>query len=154
MKTFLLLIALAAQAARADYPAEFEPVVRLFSGISFANHDMIREATSDDFLLLEVGEVWDREMLLRAVVASGHQRVNYFGVISVDRFGEVALVNYWNKALITGQGAPSARAWLESVVVELGADGWTIRQMHSTRIEPQKIPETVALKPMMIDARE
>jgi ketosteroid isomerase-like protein len=50
--SLLLLWTFAARSVPADFPPEFEPVVRIFSGLSYADHDMIRGATTDDFLLL------------------------------------------------------------------------------------------------------
>jgi len=51
-----LICAFYTSPAAADYSPEFEPVVRIFSGLSFADHEMIRSATTQDFLLLEAGE--------------------------------------------------------------------------------------------------
>ena len=135
----------------ADYPPEFEPVVRIFSGLSWADHDVIRSATTSDFLLLEVGEVWDMDYLLSLVKPSSRERTNYFSVISVERFSGVALINYWNKAVITDAGETASRAWLESVVVVETEAGWKLKQMHSTRIEPEQIPDGVVLAPLMLD---
>ena len=146
-----LICAFYTSPAAADYSPEFEPVVRIFSGLSFADHEMIRSATTQDFLLLEAGEVWEREFLLSLVKPSGRERTNYFSVISVERFDGVALINYWNKAVIVDEGEESTRAWLESVLAIETEAGWKLRQMHSTPIETTMIPDDVELMQMMLD---
>ena len=52
-----LLLALV-PAALADDSPYFEPVVQLFSGLSGGGEAMMRDAATDDFILLEHGEVW------------------------------------------------------------------------------------------------
>ncbi len=151
LAVLLSIVACHPRIAAADYPPEFEPVVRIFSGLSYADHEMIRSATTDGFLLLEVGEVWDLDYLLSLVKPSSRERVNHFGVISVERFAGVALINYWNEAVITNGGERSSRAWLESVVVVETEAGWKLKQMHSTRIEPDEIPGDVVLEPLMVE---
>ncbi|MEJ2258487.1 MAG: hypothetical protein P8X98_16150, partial [Woeseiaceae bacterium] len=151
VKILLLICAFYTSSVSADYPPEFEPVVRIFSGLSFADHDMIRNATTQDFLLLEAGEVWDMDFLLSLVKPSDEERTNYFSVISMERFGGIALINYWNKALIVDNGKESNRAWLESVLAIETETGWKLKQMHSTRIEPTMIPDHVELEQMMLD---
>lgn len=151
VRIVLLIWAFYTSPAAADYSPEFEPVVRIFSGLAFADHEMIRSATTQDFLLLEVGEVWDREFLLSLVKPSDRERTNYFSVISVERFDGIALINYWNKAVIADKGKESSRAWLESVLAIETEAGWKLKQMHSTRIELTMIPDDVELEQMMLD---
>lgn len=150
LRVLLLACVFSAGPALAEYPPEFEPVVRIFSGISYADHEMIRSAVTPDFVLLEVGEVWDTDILLSLVKPSERERSNYFSVISVERFAGVALINYWNKAVIVDDGEESSRAWLESVLAVETAAGWKLKQMHSTRIEPAMIPDHVELEQLML----
>jgi hypothetical protein len=132
-------------AEREEYVAEFEPVVRAFTGLSQGSHAMIQAAVTDDFLLLEVGEVWDLDFLLSLVEPSEDVRRNYFDVISIDRFGQIAHINYWNKAVIESGSETRVRAWLESVLVLKTAAGWRLKQMHSTRIDPESLPGGIEL---------
>lgn len=141
---------LAAASALADYPPEFQPVVTLFSGIAYADHDMIQRSTTDDFLLLEVGEVWDLATLLDAVTTGKGERKNYFGLISVERFDGVASISYWNKAVVRLGAKTTSRGWLESVIVVDTGSGWKLKQMHSTRVDAQAIPEAVPLSLYML----
>jgi len=153
-KCLIIVLICLSKMAIADSRKEFEPVVQIFSGISYADHDMIKEATTEDFLLLEVGEVWDMDYLLSLIKPSSNIRKNQFSIISTQNFGDVELINYWNKAVITGDGKETILAWLESVVVVQTPDGWKLKQMHSTRIDPENLPGDIKLKEMMIERQE
>lgn len=129
--------------AQDEYAPEFKPVVGVFSGLSSGSQEAILENVTPDFLLLEVGEVWDLEVVLSIVKPRTALRRNFFDVISVERFEGATLINYWNKALITDGSEQSTRAWLESVVVTETEGGWRLKQMHSTRIDPESFPDDV-----------
>ena len=151
IQTVLVLLAAFAVPTLAEHPPEFDPVVKIFSGLSYSDKELIKSVTTTDFLLLEMGEVWDRDFLLPLVKPDGGKRNNYFGVISVSKFDGVALINYWNKATIVKDDAESSLAWLESVVAVETKTGWKLKQMHSTRIDPKQIPEDVELELMMVE---
>ena len=123
----------------------FDPVVSFFTALSEANHQGIRDSTTENFVVLEHGEVWNLDKLLSVVRPKTSLRRNFFSVISEDVRGDTALVNYWNKALERSEnGEERTRAWLESVVVVKKRGTWRILQMHSTRLTPEQIPENVA----------
>ncbi|MDP5071908.1 MAG: hypothetical protein NWQ45_13505 [Congregibacter sp.] len=151
IQTLLLLLASAAGSALADHSEEFAPIVQIFSGLAYGDQELVKQAITPDFLLLEMGEVWDREFLLTLVQPNSRERSNYFSVISVNRFEGATLINYWNKATIITDGKESTRAWLESAVAVQTAAGWKLQQMHSTRIKPEQIPEDVELELLMMD---
>lgn len=122
----------------------FDPVVSFFAALSEANHQGIRDSTTENFVVLEHGEVWNLDKLLSVVHPKTSLRRNFFSVVSEDVRGDTALVNYWNKALERSEnGEERTRAWLESVVVVRKRGTWRILQMHSTRITPAQIPENV-----------
>lgn len=148
LKTVVLLIVLLGTTLNADYPDEFKPVVKIFSGISLFDHDMIKSAVVDDFLLLEQGDVWDTDILLSYVKPADFVRKNHFSIISTHDLGNAVLINYWNKAHITSKGKETVVAWLESVVSVKTKDGWKLQQMHSTRINQESIPDDVVLVEM------
>lgn len=150
-QTLLLLLLTCAGPVWAEHPPEFEAVIKVFSGLSYGDQELVKEATTSDFLLLEMGEVWDREFLLPLVKPDGSKRNNYFSVISVHRYDGATLINYWNSASIITDGEKSQLAWLESVVAVATKNGWKLQQMHSTRIEPEQIPENVELELLMMD---
>lgn len=151
LQTLLLLLLAYGSPVSAEHPPEFEAVVKVFSGLSYGDQALVKEATTPDFLLLEMGEVWDREFLLPLVKPDGSERSNYFDIISVHRYDGATLINYWNSASIVAGGEKSSLAWLESVVAVATEDGWKLQQMHSTRIEPEQIPKNVELKLLMLE---
>ena len=125
--------------------APFDSVVAFFTALSEANHQGIRDSTTENILILEQGEVWNLEKLLSIVRPRTAARRNFFSVVSEEVRGNTALINYWNKALERSEsGEERTRAWLESVVVVKKRGTWRILQMHSTRLGPEQIPQNVA----------
>ncbi len=123
----------------------FDAVVAFFTALSEANHQGIRNSTTENFLVLEQGEVWNVDKLLSVVRPKTTLRRNFFNVVSEDVRGDTALVNYWNKALERSEnGEVRTRAWLESVVIIKRRGEWKFLQMHSTRLTTEQIPENVA----------
>ncbi|NNJ72565.1 MAG: nuclear transport factor 2 family protein [Enterobacterales bacterium] len=154
MNTYLKIIALLGvllgTTLNAAYPDEFKPVVKIFSGMSLFDHDMIKSAVVDDFILLEQGDVWDTDILLSYVKPANFVRKNHFNIISMHPVGDAVLINYWNEAHITSKGKETVVAWLESVVSVKTKDGWKLQQMHSTRINNESIPDDVDMVEMSL----
>ena len=146
LKLLLVIACVISLPINANDSDEFKPVLKVFTGISLADHDLIKSAVTDDFLLLEVGEVWDTDILLSFIEPSASTRKNHFSIISTHDLGEAVLINYWNKAHITTDGKETIRAWLESVVSVKTKDGWKLLQMHSTRLKPEAIPKDVVFE--------
>lgn len=125
----------------------FSAVNDLFAAMSSRDHKAMKEAVTDDFVLLEHGEVWSITDLVNAVDPDAkYKRTNYFSVINSDIKNDMALINYWNKANISSNKGKYDLIWLESVVVIKQGNTWRLSQMHSTRLEPGKKPENVAFK--------
>lgn len=144
LSTLTLSVLLLPSVAAAQ-SSPFDPVVAFFTALSEANHQGIRDSTTENFVVLEQGEVWNLEKLLSLVRPRTSLRRNFFSVVSEEVRGDTALVSYWNKALETSEnGEERTRAWLESVVVVNERGTWRILQMHSTRLTPEQIPENVA----------
>ncbi len=145
MATCLVLTIIEADAKGAE-DAVFEPVEQLFLAMSHTDHEMMRRAVVDDFVLLEHGEVWSIEDLIAAVKPSDYVRINHFDLISTDIKDDIAFINYWNKANFSNGQNSQDVIWLESVVVTKTDGYWRLSQMHSTRLEPGKTPENVQFK--------
>ena len=136
----LLLLPLLAPAANAP----MDPVVAFFTALAEADPERMKNAITDDMLLLEQGEVWNREKVLSLTQPKTSVRRNFFSPISQVVRGDTALVNYWNKALVrAANGEERTLAWLESVVAVRAGGDWKIQQMHSTRLTPEQIPSDV-----------
>ncbi len=130
-------------APRAEVEPYFEPVVKIFSGLSQADVALMRDSATDDFVLLEHGELWDMDILAGYVTPSSSSRRNFFSLISKDIRGDMGLINYWNRAIFGGKGKETTMHWLESVVIVKQGDTWKLRQMHSTRVEADKMPSGI-----------
>jgi len=141
----LTLSALLLPSTAAAQGSPFDTVVAFFTALSEANHQGIRDSTTENFLVLEHGEVWNLDKLLSVVRPKTTLRRNFFSVVSEDVRGDTALVNYWNKALERSEnGEERTRAWLESVVIIKRRGAWKLLQMHSTRLTTEQIPKNVA----------
>ncbi|WP_226668328.1 hypothetical protein [Microbulbifer aggregans] len=129
--------------AIAGEEATFVPVVKLFSALSDANHSGMRSAVTDNFTLLEHGEIWDMNTLTNLVKPSKKQRKNFFSIISSETMGNSAFINYWNKAEVHDGDSKTEYIWLESVVVYKVNGEWKLQQMHSTRVEAENAPKDI-----------
>ncbi|QDP02412.1 hypothetical protein [Thalassotalea sp. PS06] len=134
------LLTLSLQAnAEAEFPPSFQPVIDIFSGLSDGDKDKVKNSVTDDFILLEQGEVWDLEITL-SIVKGPIPRTNGFNIISSDIRDDLALYNYWTQSKIGEGDNPSVITWLESVVVVKTDQGWKLQQFHSTKVPPEKVP--------------
>lgn len=148
LKLAVLLCALLTLPARAEPDPVLQPVVDVFAGLSAFDYERMRGAVTADFLLLEHGEVWDMEILIDKIPPSDRVRRNFFSEISRHVSGDVALVNYWNRAEVSSGRNDTTLAWLESVVLVKRDGRWVMQQMHSTRVEPGNLPKGLSFVEM------
>ena len=93
---------------------------------------------TEDFLLLETGEVWDMEMMRNYVQRSGERksavkRLNYFDFIQIKIEGKMAWVAYHNKAVFKdGEEIVREMNWIESATAIQTEEGWKLQMLHST----------------------
>lgn len=139
---FLLLMATTECQAN-EKEKVFFTIEKLFSAMSKNDPKTMKEAATDSFILLEHGEVWGMDELVKAASPSGYVRTNYFNIINVDIKSEIAVVNYWNKANFDNKQNKEEVVWLESAVLKKMKGQWLISQMHSTRLPSGKIPKNV-----------
>ncbi len=143
------LVLLALMSACATVPSRspageaFSAVVEVFSAFSAADHQRMRESVTDDFVLLEHGEVWDLAFLLGVLKPNETVRTNFFSIISQSAYRELVTVNYWTKSTFTTNGETTDRYWLESAVIKPVDGRWQVQQLHSTRLEPDVVPANV-----------
>ena len=135
-----------------DVNGPFGPVLELFAGVSAIDHDRMRATATDDFQLLEVGEVWDMKNFTDVVKPNPFIRRNYFDVIKTDINENFAWISYWNKAAYTKKQPKTKEdekiqevAWLESAVMVRTKAGWKVQMLHSTRIKAEDLPKDVQL---------
>lgn len=93
---------------------------------------------TEDFLLLETGEVWDMEMMRNYLIKSGERRsevkrINSFDFIEIKIEGRMAWVAYYNKAEFRkGDEVVREMNWVESAIAVLTEEGWKLQLLHST----------------------
>ncbi|MFP4292633.1 MAG: nuclear transport factor 2 family protein [Cyclobacteriaceae bacterium] len=104
----------------------------------------IQQFYTDDFLLLENGEVWDNDKvkayMLRASASDNRPvRTNRFDFIEVKIRGNTAWLAYHNYATLTFKNGESRELyWLESATAVKDEEGWRLDMLHSTRVDPKK----------------
>ena len=101
------------------------------------NVESISDYFTDDFLLLEQGEVWDLEKLksmLNPEALGGMKRLNEFEFIQITIDGKRAWIAYHNKAIFEKDEQIAGEVnWLESATAIKTTEGWRLDMLHSTR---------------------
>ncbi|HSP11579.1 MAG TPA: nuclear transport factor 2 family protein, partial [Salegentibacter sp.] len=93
---------------------------------------------TQDFLLLETGEVWDMKKMRNYLEQAGAhktkvKRIHSFDFIDIKIEGKIAWVAYYNKAEFkTGDEIVNEMNWLESATAILTEEGWKLQLLHST----------------------
>ncbi|MDT0677098.1 DUF4440 domain-containing protein [Autumnicola musiva] len=99
---------------------------------------------SDDFLLLENGEVWDMDIItsyMNRAKAQGAQpeRINSFDFIEIKIWDKMAWVAYRNKAIFKKDDkVVNEMNWLESATAVFTENGWKLQMLHSTLIQDEQ----------------
>ena len=95
---------------------------------------------TDDFIILEHGEVWDNDTI-RAYIRSQLQREgrperkNRMEYIAMEKYGNSIQMAYHNYAeFVRADTLVARRQWLESAVAVKTEEGWRLKMMHSTRV--------------------
>jgi ketosteroid isomerase-like protein len=98
---------------------------------------------TDDFLLLENGEVWTNDSIINyqrsamvGMLEQGYQRTNRMEFLTTEASGDLAWTAYHNYGTWTvGQDTTGQAHWLESAVAVKTAEGWKLKMLHSTRVQ-------------------
>lgn len=100
---------------------------------------------TEDFLLLEHGEVWNLDTITNYLERAQKNpnptvRTNRFDFIETKIFGDRAWIAYHNYATITRNGQVIQELyWLESATAIRTSSGWRLDMLHSTRAkDPSK----------------
>jgi len=146
-KFFLILCVLFFSVSQAAEKLPFNSVQSLFAAMSAFDDFKMKAVVTEDFQLLEAGEVWDIDMLIMAIKPNGalYKRRNYFSIINVVTKTDVVWISYWNKATFSMQNKNREASWLESAVLVKEKDNWKIQLLHSTKVSSNNIPADVEL---------
>ncbi|SOE19741.1 hypothetical protein SAMN06298216_0243 [Spirosomataceae bacterium TFI 002] len=122
------------QAIKAVIQNSFDAI---FSG---GESPLISDYYTDDFLLLEHGEVWNNDTIQvyidkMALAKDRPKRTNTFEFIKIEIEGNRAWVAYQNYALLSKNGEVLRKLhWLESGDLIKTQAGWRLQLLHSTRV--------------------
>jgi len=128
-----------------DTPA-FRAVQEFFAGLATFDENRMRNTMTDDFELLEMGEVWDTDKLVNTVMPYKGmiKRQNFFDLITYKHNGDSVWVSYWNKAQKQTSKGEKQDLWLESAVIIKTDTGWKMQMLHSTGITNTDLPDDIA----------
>jgi ketosteroid isomerase-like protein len=101
------------------------------------NKAKYRSFLTDDYLLLENGELLDVEgdLAFMPRPEDGYRRADTFDFRAVKIHGDIAYLVYFLKSEITDRKSGTrSREWLESAILRRSDAGWRIALLHSTRI--------------------
>jgi hypothetical protein len=110
----------------------------IFSGY---REEKLSDFYTEDFLLLEQGEIWDMKIIRDYLAKSKSNpnpptRTNRFEFIKTTVEGNRAWVAYHNYATISRNGQVIRELyWLESATAIRTEKGWRLDMLHSTRVE-------------------
>ncbi len=95
-----------------------------------------RALLTDDYLLLENGEMLDAagDLAAMAPAGSGYQRNDSFAFRLVKAEGSLGYAVYVLASDITDQQGPRHREYLESMILRRSGRGWRVSLLHSTRV--------------------
>jgi hypothetical protein len=134
---FLVCISLAAFPQK-DEEIIHASIVKFFDGLSAIDAGKLKEYATADFLLLEHGEVWNMDTLVRKISVprrSNVTRVNTFRFMKTEEIGNIAWVSYYNTAELSFDDKQETIRWLESAVLRKENGTWKIQLLHSTRLK-------------------
>jgi hypothetical protein len=112
----------------------------IWSGIDTSQ---VRRYQTDDFVILEHGEVWTNDTIRNWQLgvaankaADAPERRNSFDFFRTEQNGDEIWMAYYNTANWVDEERDTVRsaAWLESAVAVRTDGGWKLRMMHSTRM--------------------
>ncbi|MFT4664605.1 MAG: hypothetical protein ACI9XB_001551 [Gammaproteobacteria bacterium] len=95
---------------------------------------------TDDFIILENGEVWDNDRIKvfirkQLVNTERAKRTNRMEYISIDKYGPSIQIAYHNFADFSkGDSIVGKARWLESALAVPTEKGWRLKMMHSTYV--------------------
>ena len=138
IKKIALFFLLSTQFSFAQTPEKVEVqqvITRFFDALSVANIPLMKAEVSDDFILLENGEIWTIDTLANKISRpkpEGYLRQNSFDFVSTKIDKNRAHVYYKNKAEISSKTRNATVKWLESAILRKEKGRWRMELMHST----------------------
>ncbi len=145
--SFLLILVCSCQKTKdiptnneADFLAVETLIQDAFDGIwSAQNAELLLKYHTEDFLLLEHGEVWNNDTILNWIKQTKERnkdmiRINSFDVIGKKKEGNRIWMAYHNYATLKLDTIERKAQWLESAVAVKQDSVWKLEMLHSTRV--------------------
>lgn len=104
------------------------------------DRDHYRSFMTDDYLLLENGELLDiaGDLALLDKLPPDHTRKDRFDFRYINVDGDDAYAVYFLESdMNDSKNGPRSRRWLESAILRREGARWRAALLHSTRISPQ-----------------
>ncbi|GAA4966760.1 nuclear transport factor 2 family protein [Algibacter aquimarinus] len=130
----------AASNSNEDFKAVKQVVQGVFDDIwSDKKAELLTKYHTDDFILLEHGEVWTNDTITNWCIRAkkrdiGVKRINSFDFFEAKKEGNRIWMAYHNYATIKKDTLERKLQWLESIVAIKQDSIWKLELMHSTRV--------------------
>ena len=113
-----------------------QAVERYYAAYRGLDKAKYRACLTDDYLLLENGELLDADgdLAVMASPGSGYERTDLFDFRSVKMQGNVAYAVYFLTSDIKDKQGARHREWLESMILRRSGTEWRTALLHSTRL--------------------
>lgn len=146
---FIFLLSITAFAQSAD-EVQFKKLIENSFQEIWSNLDesKISKFYTEDFLLLEDGEIWNNDSVKIAVndiksrfespenKAHKFERINSFEFLKSKSEGNIGWIAYHNYAEMLMNGRKIAKIhWIESATFIKEKNGWRIQSLHSTLVK-------------------
>jgi ketosteroid isomerase-like protein len=131
------LLAPPAALASGDAAAIQAAIQENYAAYSGFDETRYRATTTDDYLLLEHGELIDREgdVASMAKPGTGFRRTDHFDFSHVKVVGDTAYAVYTLRSEIyDDERGERDREWLESAILRREGGRWKVALLHSTRV--------------------
>jgi ketosteroid isomerase-like protein len=149
MKTLLVLVALLFSTTAFSQTSDVLQVEQLIQDsfdeiFSNYNAEKLTDFYTEDFILLEHGEVWDMAFIRNYLGKAKSNpnpptRTNRFEYIKTIAEGDRAWIAYHNYATISRDGQVLRELyWLESATAIRTENGWRLDMLHSTRVDKKE----------------
>lgn len=149
MKTLLVLVALLFSTTAFSQTSDVRQVEQLIQDsfdeiFSNYNAEKLTDFYTEDFILLEHGEVWDMAFIRNYLGKAKSNpnpptRTNRFEYIKTIVEGDRAWIAYHNYATISRDGQVLRELyWLESATAIRTENGWRLDMLHSTRADKKE----------------
>jgi hypothetical protein len=123
-----------------DFISVEQVVQRVFDDIWSSNKsELLSKYHTDDFILLEHGEVWTNDTIFNWCERAkkrdqGAKRINSFDFFKAEREGNRIWMAYHNYATFKSENGEGKAQWLESIIAVKKDTVWKLELMHSTRV--------------------